>query len=144
MRRPEDSRSILSSLPLQIMVYFDYFFSGAWLALSLCLYIYKSYQFYYPSSAIGLEVCIVLLYGLIEYMRLFLTSKGNKTESIDPLGMGIVLSLPIMLVYVYMMSLQTYVLRLELVMAVMGLVFVGMECLLSLVTALSFYQALRG
>lgn len=49
-----------------------------------------------------------------------------------------------MLLYAYSLSLQTYVLRLDVIVSIVGLVFVGFEGLLSVGTAFSFYRAFRG
>ncbi len=54
------------------------------------------------------------------------------------------LAVPVTLLYVFSLALQTYVLRLDVIVAVIGLVFVGFEGLLSVGTAVSFYHAFRG
>lgn len=54
------------------------------------------------------------------------------------------LAVPVVLLYAYSLSLQTYVLRLDVIVAAIGLAFVGFEGLLGVGTALSFYQAFRG
>lgn len=54
------------------------------------------------------------------------------------------LAVPVILVYTFSLALQTYVLRLDVIVAMIGLVFVGFEGLLSIGTALSFYHAFRG
>ena len=45
-----------SSLPLQILVYFDVYFSWLWFVLTLVLFIYKGDQFPYPSDILAAEV----------------------------------------------------------------------------------------
>eukprot|EP00903_Cladosiphon_okamuranus_P011515 g10843.t1 len=77
-------------------------------------------------------------------MRLFLASKGNKAEQLNPLVMSLGLAVPIVLLYAFSLALQTYVLRLDVIVAVIGLVFVGFEGLLSVGTAVSLYNAFRG
>lgn len=54
------------------------------------------------------------------------------------------LAVPIILLYAFSLALQTYVLRLDVIVAIIGLVFVGFEGLLSIGTAVSFYHAFRG
>lgn len=54
------------------------------------------------------------------------------------------LAVPVTFFYAYSLSLQMYVLRLDVIVAIIGLVFVGFEGFLSVVTALSFYRAFRG
>jgi Predicted membrane protein len=87
---------------------------------------------------------VVLVYGLLQAIRLFFASKGNKTETVGPLISAGVLGAVVALAYVYSLALQTYVLKLDVVLASIGLVFVGLQTLLSLGTGLAFYNAYRG
>ncbi|CAM9183049.1 unnamed protein product [Ectocarpus fasciculatus] len=144
MPRQDEQRAILSSLPLEVLLYFNQWFSSCFFALTVCTYAYKGWRYYYPSWALELEVSLTILYGAVEMMRLFLASKGNKAEQINPLAMSLGLSVPVILLYAFSLALQTYVLRLDVIMAVIGLVFVGLEGLLSVGTAVSFYHAFRG
>ncbi|CAM9149169.1 unnamed protein product [Discosporangium mesarthrocarpum] len=144
MSRPEDSRAILSSLPLQILLYFNGWFSCFFFALAVCTYVYKDWRYYYPSGALELEISTIVVFAVVEAVRIFLASKGNKTEQINPLLMSLGLAVPVVLVYIYNLALQTYVLRLDVIVAVVGLIFVSFESFLSVAAALSFYNAFRG
>jgi len=50
-----------------------------------------------------------------------LTSKGNKTSTMTPLLLSWVLAAPIIVLHSYYMSLQTYVLRVDLVINALAL-----------------------
>ena len=50
-----------------------------------------------------------------------LTSKGNKTSTMTPLLLSWVLAAPITVLHAYYMSLQTYVLRVDLVINALAL-----------------------
>lgn len=52
--------------------------------------------------------------------------------------------MPVTLLYAFTLALQTYVLRLDVIVATIGLVFVGFEGLISVGTVVSFYHAFRG
>ncbi|CAM9228589.1 unnamed protein product [Ascophyllum nodosum] len=144
MARQGEQRAILSSLPLEVLLYFNRWFSASFFVLAMCTYVYKGWRFYYPVGALELEISTTFLYALVETMRLFLASKGNKAEQINPLAMSLGLAAPVVLLYAYSLSLQTYVLRLDVIVATIGLVFVGSESLLSVGTAYHFYRAFRG
>jgi len=51
--------------------------------------------------------------ALTELARCRLSSYGNKTESASAVFMGLVFAIPLLIVYVYFLQLQTYVLRLD-------------------------------
>ncbi|KAG5187688.1 hypothetical protein JKP88DRAFT_178689 [Tribonema minus] len=87
---------------------------------------------------------MVFVYAVLQATRVFMASKGNKTETLEPLAASALLAAPVALLYAYALALQTYVLQLDVVLAAIGLVFVGLETLLSATTAVAFYNAFRG
>ncbi|CAM9362212.1 unnamed protein product [Choristocarpus tenellus] len=144
MSRYEDSRAILSSLHLQVLLYFNGWFSSFFCGFAICTYVYKSWRYYYPSGTLEMEVSFIFLFAVVEHCRLFLATKGNKTEQINPLLMSLSLAVPVIILYVYCLALQVYVLRLDVILSVIGIVFVTCEGILSLGTAVSFYNSFRG
>lgn len=79
------SPSQLSSLPLQILLFFNQWFSLAWFMINFALYVYKGFHFHFPYAAFEWELAMLLLMAFIENSRLMLASRGNKTEQIPPL-----------------------------------------------------------
>ena len=57
-------------------------------------------------------------------------SRGNRLESAGPLLFSLCLSAPVVIFHVYYLQLQTYVLRLDVVLQAIALAFVGVEVLL--------------
>ena len=111
---------MLSSLPLQILFFFNGWYDVAFTIAMASLFAWKGSTLPYPDELrpmLGLEVAIVFLLAIIEYARIFLGTKGNKTESVGPLAMSFVLALPAMTANVYFLRLQIYVTRADLVSA---------------------------
>eukprot|EP01040_Poterioochromonas_malhamensis_P000066 gene66-70_t len=121
----------VSSLPLQMLIYFHLHYTVLFFLLNLCLFTYKAIKFYYPGRFLGWELTTVFLYLLINQSRLFMASKGNKTGGISPFGISLLLSMPMIVLHVYYITLQTYVLRVDLVINAIGLIFLGFEILIS-------------
>ena len=67
----DDSEKMRSSLMLQILVYFHYWFAILYMVVSVGLYVYKGYYLPYPPTALEAEVVFILLNFLVELMRLF-------------------------------------------------------------------------
>eukprot|EP00878_Enallax_costatus_P024538 GHUV01026191.1.p1 GENE.GHUV01026191.1~~GHUV01026191.1.p1 ORF type:complete len:112 (+),score=27.33 GHUV01026191.1:288-623(+) len=103
------SRPILTSLPLEIFLYFggwwDFFF---WI-LSILIFIYKGNTLPYPQQKFAAEFVVQWLFLLVEPTRLFLGSKGNKTEQSGPLLFSVLLCGPMIAFFVYYLQFQTYV-----------------------------------
>ena len=100
---------MLSSLPLQVCLYFNGWYNAVFTILMLVLYIWKANALPYPvelHSMLGLEIVIVFILCGIEWARHFLGSQGNKTERAGPLIMSTVLSVPSGVAYVYFLALQ--------------------------------------
>ena len=94
MNRDQQESKIVSSLLLQILLYFNRWFVGLFVVLNLATFIYKGYYLPYPTRTpgIGIDVASVVLFGILEGFRIF-TDRSNKTEQTTPLGVGICLGL---------------------------------------------------
>lgn len=70
----------------------------------------------------------------------FAASKGNKLELVGPSAFALVLAAPIVVLHVYYLYLQTYVLRLDLILNAIALAFVAAEVLVGIPAALTFWR----
>ncbi|KAJ8610105.1 hypothetical protein CTAYLR_007076 [Chrysophaeum taylorii] len=137
----ERARPQLSSLPLQILFYFDYYYTLVFVVYNLLLFVYKGSSFYYPPYTIWLEVTVTLMLVVIQSTRIFLGSKSNKTEMMRPMIWSLLLTPAAATAFSYFLALQLYVLRLDIIMNALGLVFLGLELPLQLVAAFNFSAA---
>ena len=102
---------MLSSLPLQVCIYFNNWYNAFFTLVMIVLYIWKGTTLPYPPELSGLfsiEVVLIFILAGIEYSRLFLASSGNKTERAGPLIFALVLSLPSIVAYIYYLLLQVH------------------------------------
>ncbi|KAK9830295.1 hypothetical protein WJX72_010842 [[Myrmecia] bisecta] len=135
------ARPVLTSLPLEILFYFGGWYDVLFWLLELAVFIYKGYALPYPSSNFAVEFTFIFLFLLIEPARLFLGSKGNKTERAGPLVFSMLLAAPLIAFFVYYLIRQTYVLKIEQFLNGAGLAFLGLQLVISMFTALSFWSA---
>ncbi len=63
----------------------------------------------YPKHTLGIELTFLFLYTFIQYVRLFLGLKGNKTESASNMLWFLLLSAGILFGQIFFIRLQTYV-----------------------------------
>ncbi|KAJ1417692.1 hypothetical protein B484DRAFT_400722 [Ochromonadaceae sp. CCMP2298] len=137
------SRTGFSSLPLQMMLYFSNHFTPLFFILNILLYTYKATQYFFPGRLLGWELTTVFMFLLIDGTRLILASKGNKTSTIPPLVSSLVLAMPMIVLHAYYISLQTYILRIDIVLNSIALVLLGSETILSVMVFLNIYLASR-
>ncbi|KAM3146567.1 hypothetical protein pb186bvf_001536 [Paramecium bursaria] len=141
-----DDKRPLASIPLQTLIYFDFVFSvpniiqikHIYFVLQLLIFIYKGYGLYYASNLLSLDIFILVLSAFIQYPRLELGSIGNKTESPNQIMWLLLLCFPMAFFFFYFMLLQTYVLLAELVINIIGLIFLAFEIAFSVFAFLSF------
>lgn len=130
---------IASSLPFAVLLHLNRYFATTYFLLNIALFIYKDYKYPYPDNgSYGWEVTFIFFFLCIEYIRLFLGSKGNKTEQIEPLFWFIGLSIGTILLNIYYLKLQTYVLQIDAIINIMSLVLVSGELLFCTLAALTF------
>jgi transmembrane protein 216 len=169
MPQRHDGQSILSLLALEILLYFNWWYSMLYIFANIIVFAYKGtwvapFQkipvipsfsltfpfsfcsgphhsgFYlpYPPTALGWEVSFIFLYAIVEMIRLFQASKGNKTEQIRPLFWSLLLSISVIIANAYYIDMQTYVMRVDVILNVVSLSFVGLEFVLSLIAMIYF------
>jgi len=131
----------ISSLPLQIMIYFDTLYSWVYLVLSLGLFFYKGYTLTYPPNALGPEVVGLIFFIILQLFRLFIGSVGNRTETAASTLWFLLLTLPSIFASVFFIRLQTYVLVADVIINIILLFFMGLEFILSIITFLKFKSA---
>ena len=112
-----------SSLALQILLYFDWYFSVFYGIITIILLVYKSFQLPYPASVFQLEFIFLLLFLSWQMIKIFLGSKGNKTETNLTTLFFVLLNIPSIFGFVFFMILQTYVLVIEVILNAVGIFF---------------------
>uniref|UniRef100_A0A7S0T2H8 Transmembrane protein 216 n=1 Tax=Mantoniella antarctica TaxID=81844 RepID=A0A7S0T2H8_9CHLO len=120
------------SLSLEVFLYFGKLWDVVFWVLTFLLFVYKGVKLPYPPGAYQLEFAYLFLYLLVEPARLFLGSKGNKTRTAGPLYASVALGVFVLLLHVYYVVGQTFILRADFVVNIIAIGFVGMQMLLSL------------
>mmetsp|Transcript_16904 Transcript_16904/g.43410 ORF Transcript_16904/g.43410 Transcript_16904/m.43410 type:complete len:145 (-) Transcript_16904:246-680(-) len=134
----------LSNLPLQVLLFFNGWYDVVYVIVMLCLFIWKGTELPYPGNLGGilaLEVCLLFVLGVLEYCRIFLASRGNKTERSGPLIFSCILSIPCAYFFFYYLFQQVYVSRFDITLGTIGLSFIGLELILSLLVIVSVMKA---
>ncbi|XP_074087457.1 transmembrane protein 216 [Macrotis lagotis] len=128
----------LSSISLEILLFLNGWYSATYFLLEVFVFLYKGLLLPYPAANLALDLLMLLLYLGLEAARLFLATKGNLCQRALPLAVSLAMTFPAALMAVYYLRLQTYVLRLEMVMSAILLLFCGLELLLETVALSTF------
>ena len=116
----------------------DYYVQWAFVYITAVLLFYKIYQFSFPIGIFFLEVLIFVLLTLVQFTRLFLGSRGNKTESSTVTFLFILLTVVTIIGNYYFVSMQTYVIILETAIGLLSIIFGALEFLFGIIAAIEF------
>ncbi|XP_058382093.1 transmembrane protein 80 isoform X2 [Diceros bicornis minor] len=137
-RRGRASSTVLSSVPLQMLLYL----TGMWCCLyflaTLLMMTYKSQVFSYPRDYLVLDLTLLLLMGILEATRLYFGTKGNLMEAEVPLAASLVLTAGSALLSLYFLLWQTLVLWADVVLSATLLALHSLEAVLQVVAIASF------
>ncbi|KAL7992084.1 hypothetical protein Chor_016340 [Crotalus horridus] len=125
----------MSSVPLQILfflvgIYYIFYFLAA-----LLMIIYKSQVFTYPYRFLTLDLVLLFFMALLEAIRLYF---GNLTEEEAPLGISLGITVGTVLLSVYFLVWQTYILRADVIINVVLLVAYGLGGILQIIAIAAF------
>ncbi|XP_032894985.1 transmembrane protein 216 [Amblyraja radiata] len=129
---------VLSLAPLEILLLLNSWYFAAYFVAEILFFIYKSLVLPYASANLALDLVMLFLYLGVEIIRIFFGSKGNLSQRKVPLTISLVLLGPSTIMAIYYLIIQTYVLRLELTINAILLVFYVFELVLYIVGLMSF------
>ncbi|XP_041263927.1 transmembrane protein 80 isoform X2 [Onychostruthus taczanowskii] len=95
---------------VQILLYVNGVYYIFYFLATLAMIIYKSQVFSYPDDFLAPDLAVLFLMAILEVPRLYLGFKGNLTEAEAPLGVSLGLTVGSVLLCVYLLLWQTYVL----------------------------------
>ncbi|MBN3303662.1 TM216 protein, partial [Amia calva] len=124
----------LSSTPLEVLLFLNSWYFTAFFIAEILMFIYKGVLLPYPPSNLALELLLLLLFLGVETLRLFYGSKGNLCQRRVCVCVSVCLWLPCAVLCLYFLLLQTFILRLELLLTAGLLVLYCPELLLELTT----------
>nr|XP_033784421.1 transmembrane protein 80 isoform X2 [Geotrypetes seraphini] len=132
------SSTVLSSVPLQILFYFNIVYYIFYFLATLLMIIYKSQVFSYPDANLALDLALLFIMVILEAVRLYLGVKGNLTEEELPLGISLALTVANVILSVYFLVWETYVLRADVIINALLLIFYGLEGILDIFSIAAF------
>ena len=130
----------MASLALQVFITWDYYVQWVFVYLTAVLFFYKIYQFSFPMEMFFFEALVFLLLVLVQFGRLFLGSRGNKTESWKVTFLYVLATLVTILGNFYFARMQTYVIIVEYFLGFLCIGLGALQVLLGIKATISFLQ----
>lgn len=116
-------------LPLETLLWTNKLFTGLFFIYSLSIFTYKSLRMPYYSgwSWMWWDFTSIFIYVIVDFFRIKLCSRGNRNGKPSLLLLSLVGTGVIMFLHIYYLALQYYILRVEMVANILGLVITGLE-----------------
>ncbi|KFP20704.1 Transmembrane protein 80, partial [Egretta garzetta] len=134
----------LSSVPLQLLFYVNGIYYIFYFLATLTMIVYKSQVFSYPDDFLGPDLALLFIMAILEVLRLYLAfcflrgSNGNLTEEEAPLGLSLVITVGSVILSVYFLVWQTYVLKADVIINAVLLFMYGLESVLKVIAIAAF------
>ncbi|CAF0964049.1 unnamed protein product [Brachionus calyciflorus] len=133
--------SVRSSLPLQILLYLNQWYYIFWLIVESLSFVFKGQTLPFASGVLAGEIILFIFLFLLDMFRIHFATKGNLTERIIGIIVSIVLTLPCIGGSLYLLLWQHYVLRIELIINAIQLVFIALEVILEIIAIIVFARS---
>ena len=130
----------LLSVFLQAMVYYDQILSYFTLVFQYLQFIYKYNILTYSSSVIAGQIILLTLLLFLNPLRISSARVGNKGKRYGRLVLFLVLDLLLIIGLIYVIALQSSALYLQIIIAIMCLLFSAIDFVLGLVLVI-YYKA---
>lgn len=131
-----------SNTALHILFRLNIFYTIFWFILEILLFIFKYYHLPYASQAFGIEMAIIFMLCLNEFIREFYGIKGNLTLKTNHLIVSIVYGIFSIIGFVFFLVWQSYIQRVEILLSAIGLTLIVIEILLSIITIILNIRAM--
>ncbi|XP_069595051.1 transmembrane protein 80 isoform X1 [Ranitomeya imitator] len=127
-------------IPLQILLCINVVYYVVYFFTTLIMIIFKSQVYSYPDSNLALDLVLLFMMAILEFMRLLLGTMGNLCEEFRPLLYSLFFAAGNIILSVFFLIWQTYILEADVAINTILLVFYGLEAILQLFIIATFLR----
>ncbi|XP_026031538.1 transmembrane protein 80 [Astatotilapia calliptera] len=136
--RPGRPAGVLSSVTLQLLLHVTAAYFVFYFLFTLGLIIKKSLVLSYPSDALVCDIFLLFLLAALEFLHFSIGVKGNLTESETYVFGNLLLTGATILLTVYFLVWQSYVMRADVIISSVSLGLYGLDGVLAFSTLTRF------
>lgn len=107
---------VQSSLPFEVLLYFNYYYFIVFAIIECILYIFKITHLPYSTDAILIDTFVFKFFCSVEFCRIHAGRKGNLTGKNTFLVVSLLLNVPSLIGTLYILLVQLKVLRIEVIL----------------------------
>ncbi|CAM4733892.1 unnamed protein product [Leuciscus chuanchicus] len=137
----ESERESRRRLDVQILLYLSAAFSVFYFLSTLSMIIYKTHVLSYPVGRLALDVCLLFLMAGLEVLRVYWGLRGNLQESEGYTGLNLIGTGATVLLALYFVIWQSYVLRADVIIGAILICFYGLTGIVGFGTLAGFRRS---
>ena len=122
-----------SALIFQITLFLRGWFVVGFVIFEYCMLFIKSKSLPFPSPNFYAEFFLILMYLVIDFVGIRMGKRGNLTNKAIFIFVNILFHIPSILSLIYLVMWQTYILRIELIVVNIAIIFNGLEFIMALI-----------
>ena len=115
--------------------------SFVWFGLSFFVFIYKGIVLPYPTSSYAFEYTFIFILEIVVLCKIFMGNMGNKTERPGMVAWFLLLSILVLVGYIYYFFLQIYSLVIDAILFGVALVIAIIQLLFALLYLIRLCRA---
>ncbi|XP_071261284.1 transmembrane protein 80-like isoform X2 [Salvelinus alpinus] len=138
MHYKRKSAVVLSSVPLQLLLYLTALYYVLYFLSTLCMIIYKSRVMSYPDDLLTQDVGLLFFMACLELLRLYCGVRGNLQETEGYMWANLAMTVATALLSVYFLVWQLYVMHADVIINAVLLSVYGLGGVLGLATLARF------
>ncbi|KAH3766878.1 hypothetical protein Pelo_1251 [Pelomyxa schiedti] len=128
-------RPTASSLPLQLVVFFDKWWTLLFVIASVAIMAWKGIKYIYPEHYLGWDISFYFLYAIVVAFKLFFATKANKSSHMPSLAIFFILWIVVVVCNLYFILWQVYVVRADQILNAICFAFAFAELVLGIIIA---------
>ena len=128
------------ALSLQTIIFYETYWTILEYVILFCLFVFKGSYFFYPPNTQAPEIAALTIACLASYTRITIGSYSNKLENGQLLIWFVIQSIPLLLVDIFFITDQTYVLNLDVVIFSISIFWHGIGFILSVILAIKYLR----
>ncbi|KAK6309409.1 transmembrane protein 80-like isoform X1 [Coregonus clupeaformis] len=138
VNRAGKSAVVLSSVPLQLLLYLSALYYVFYFLSTFCMIIYKSRVLSYPDDLLTQDVGLLFIMAGLELLRLYCGVRGNLQETEGYIWVNLAMTAATALLSVYFLVWQLYVMHADVIINSILLSVYGLGGVFGLVTLARF------
>ena len=128
----------MATLAFHSLQYYESLYTSLLIPFQLAIFIYKYNSLAYDQNTKAGEIILLILAFFLNIIRHRIGRSGNRSKNVGKIIGYVILSVLLIMGFVYVIVWQPYIYWLEFIMALIAVILIALEFLLALIALIVF------